>query len=122
MDMGYVYIIVCIGYVYIIVCMGYVYIIVCMGYLYIIVCMTLLSARPIISALILQTTSFPSPITRGATWDVDLEREVTSAVADEVRGVFAVKGFGAKSCNGPPGCNVWRDPRCKCSPCFSNVV
>jgi beta-glucosidase len=57
------------------------------------------------------TTAFPSPITRGASWDAPLERRITSAVGDEVRGVFAVRGFGAKSCNGPPGCNVWRDPR-----------
>ena len=57
------------------------------------------------------TTAFPSPITRGASWDVELEREITSAVGDEVRGVFDLKGFGAKSCNGPPGCNLWRDPR-----------
>lgn len=57
------------------------------------------------------TTSFPSPITRGATFDADLERQLTSAVGDEVRGLFAAKGVGAKSCNGPPGCNLWRDPR-----------
>lgn len=47
------------------------------------------------------TTSFPSPITRGATFDADLERQLTSAVGDEVRGLFAAKGVGAKSCNGP---------------------
>jgi beta-glucosidase len=57
------------------------------------------------------TTAFPSPITRGASWDAALERRITSAVGDEVRGVFAERGFGAKSCNGPPGCNIWRDPR-----------
>ena len=57
------------------------------------------------------TTSFPSPITRGASWDVELERAITAAVGDEVRGVFELRGFGAKSCNGPPGCNIWRDPR-----------
>ena len=30
------------------------------------------------------TTAFPSPVTRGASWDVDLERAVASAVASEV--------------------------------------
>src|SRR3954463_5603908 len=46
------------------------------------------------------TTLFPVPIAMGATWDPDLVKTITSAMADEARALYNAKADGPRSKHG----------------------
>jgi len=56
------------------------------------------------------SSGFPQPVNMGNTWDVELVREIASAISDEARAAFVHAGRPSLTCMSP-NLNVNRDPR-----------
>jgi beta-glucosidase-like glycosyl hydrolase len=57
-----------------------------------------------------KSSAFPQPVNMGNSWDIDLVRDIASAISDEARAAFNKGGRPSLTCMSP-NLNVNRDPR-----------